>query len=173
MERNELRDVLSRRLRALLEEEAFDLWDLEVTFQSGRTVLQATVERPGGGVTLDECAYWNRKIGRYLEEENLMPGSYVLEVGSPGIERTLTRPEHYARYVGSSLEVKLHDPHEGRRTFRGELRAAGPESIVVEDPEAGTVSLRHAAIRKSHLIVDPWEGMRGQDRHKRARPGSH
>ena len=167
MDRNELRDGLSRRLRALLEEEAFDLWDLEVTFQSGRMVVQVTVERPGGGVTLDECAYWNRKIARYLEAENALPGSYVLEVGSPGIERTLTRPEHYARYIGSSLEVKLHDPREGRRTYRGELRAAGPESIVVEDPEAGTVSLPHAAIRKSHLIVDPWEGMRGKDRHKR------
>ena len=84
MDRNQLRDDLSRRLRALLEEEAFDLWDLEVTFQSGRTVVQVTVERPGGGVTLDECAYWNRKLGRYLEAENVLPGSYVLEVGSPG-----------------------------------------------------------------------------------------
>ena len=167
MDRNVLREDLSQRLRALLEEEAFDLWDLEVTFQSGRIVVQVTVESPGGGVTLDDCTYWNRKIGRYLEEENVLSGSYVLEVGTPGIERTLTRPEHYARYIGSSLEVKLHDPRDGRRTFRGELRAAGPESIVIEDPEVGTVSLPHAAIRKSHLIVDPWEGMRGKDRHRK------
>jgi ribosome maturation factor RimP len=167
MDRNVLRDDLSRRLRALLEEEAFDMWDLEVTFQSGRIVLQVTVERPRGGVTLDDCTYWNRKIGRYLEAENVLSSPYVLEVGTPGIERTLTRPEHYARYVGSSLEVRLHDPRDGRRTFRGELRAAGPESIVVEDQEVGTVSLPHVAIRKSHLIVDPWEGMRGKDRHRK------
>lgn len=167
MDRNVLREDLSQRLRALLEEEAFDLWDLEVTFQSGRMVVQVTVERPGGGVTLDHCTYWNRKFGRYLEAEDVIKGPYVLEVGTPGIERTLTRPEHYARFVGSSLEVKLHDPRDGRRTFRGELRAAGPESIVVEDQEAGTVSLPHAAIRKSHLIVDPWEGMRGKDRHRK------
>jgi len=168
MDRSDLRDSLSQRLRPLLEEEAFDLWDLEVIFQSGRTVVQVTVERPmGAGVTLDDCTYWNRKIGRYLEAENVLPGAYVIEVGSPGIERSLTRPEHYARYVGSSLEVKLHDPREGRRTFRGELRAANLESIVVEDPEAGTVALPHAAIRKSRLIVDPWEGMRGKDRHRK------
>jgi ribosome maturation factor RimP len=167
MDRNELRDDLSRRLQALLEEEAFELWDLDVTFQSGRTVLRAAVERPGGGITLDECAYWNRKLGRYLEAEDVIPGAYVLEVGSPGIERSLTKPEHFARYVGSSLEVRLHDPKDGRRTFRGELRAAGPDSIVVEDPEAGTVALPHAAIRKSHLIADPWEGMRGKDRHRK------
>jgi ribosome maturation factor RimP len=167
MDRNDLRTSLSQRLRALVEEEAFDLWDLEVTFQSGRTMVQVTVDRPNGGVTLDDCAYWNRKIGRYLEAEEILPGSYVLEVASPGIERTLTRPEHYPRYVGSTLEVKLHDPREGRRTFRGELRAVGNDSIVVEDAEVGTVSLPHAAIRKSHLIVDPWEGMRGKDRHRK------
>ena len=168
MERNELREDLSQRLRDLMGEEAFDLWDLEVTFQSGRKVIRITVERPGGGgVTLDDCTYWNRKIGRYLEAENVIPGPYVLEVGSPGIERSLSRPEHYSRYIGSTLEVRLHDPKEGRRTFRGELRMAGPDSIVVEDPEAGTVALPFSAIRRSHLIADPWEGMRGKDRHRK------
>lgn len=162
MDRHELHDELERRLRNLLEEEAFDLWDLEFASQSGRTVVRIDVDRPSG-VTLDECAYWNRKIGRYLEAEDLMPGPYVLEVGSPGIDRVLRRPEHYARYVGSRVEVRLHDPVDGRRTFRGELRAAGAESIVVEDAEAGVVSLPLGAIRKSRVIADPWEGMRGRE----------
>jgi ribosome maturation factor RimP len=166
MDRNELREDLARRLRNVLEEEAFDLWDLELAFQAGRTVVRVFVDRPPG-VTIADCFYWNKKLGRYLEAENVIPGSYVLEVGSPGIERTLTRPEHYARYVGSTLEVRLHDPREGKRTFRGELRAAGQDAIVLEDSDAGTVSLPHAAIRKSHLIADPWEGLRGQERRRK------
>ena len=166
MERNELREELARRFEALLGEESFDLWDLEFASQSGATVVRVFVDRPPG-VTLEDCTYWNRKLGRYLEAEGLFSGRYVLEVGSPGLERTLTRPEHYARFVGSSLEVKLNDPREGRRTFRGELRAAGPDSIVLSDPEAGVVSLPYEAIRKSHLIVDPWEGMRGQERRRK------
>src|SRR5688500_20347097 len=108
MDRNDLRESLSQRLRALLEEEAFDLWDLEVLFQSGRTVVQVTVERPGGGVTLDDCTYWNRKIGRYLEAENVLPGSYVSEEGSHAIERSRTRPGHYSRTVRSQLQGPLH-----------------------------------------------------------------
>ena len=163
MDRIDLREDLTRRLRKLSEEEAFDLWDLEVAFQSGRGVIRIFLDR-APGVTLEDCAYWNKKIGRYLEAENVMPGSYVLEVGSPGIERALTRPEHYGRYVGSSLEVRLHDPADGRRTYRGELRAAGPDGIVLEDAEAGTISLKHAAIRRSRVIADPWEGLRGQER---------
>lgn len=166
MERNQLRDDLARRLQALLNEETFDLWDLEIASQTGRTVIRVFVDRPPG-VTLEDCAYWNKKFGRYLEAENLLQGRYVLEVGSPGLERTLARPEHYARFVGRTVEVRLHDPREGRRTYRGELRAAGADSIVVADPDSGTVSLPYAAIRKSHLIVDPWEGMRGQDRRRK------
>jgi ribosome maturation factor RimP len=156
---NELKDELAARFRELLQEEAFDLWDLEVAAQSGRTVLRVYVDR-GPGVTLEECAYWSRKLARWLEEANLLRGAYVLEVGSPGIERSLTRPEQYARYVGSRVEVRLHEPREGRRTFRGELRAADEASIVVEDPEAGTVSLPLASVRRSHVVADPWEGMR-------------
>jgi ribosome maturation factor RimP len=166
MERNQLREELAQRFRALLEEESFDLWDLEFASQAGATVIRLYVDRQPG-VTLQDCAYWNKKIGRYLEAENLIQGRYILEVGSPGVQRALTRPEHYARYVGATLEVKLHEPREGRRTFRGELRAAGPESIVLSDPDVGTVSLPLGAIRKSHLIVDPWEGMRGQERRRR------
>ncbi len=166
MEWSQLREDLTRRFQALLQEESFDLWDLEFASQAGATVVRVLVDRPPG-VTLQDCAYWNKKIGRYLDDANLIQGRYVLEVGSPGIERALTRPEHYPRYVGATLEVKLHDPRDGRRTFRGELRAAGTDSIVVSDADVGTVSLPYAAIRKSHLIVDPWEGMRGQERRRK------
>jgi len=166
MERNQLREDLAGRFQALLQEESFDLWDLEFASQAGATVVRVFVDSQPG-VTLQDCAYWNKKIGRYLEAENLIQGRYVLEVGSPGIDRALLRPEHYARFVGSMLEVKLNDPRDGRRTFRGELRAAGPDSIVLAAADLGTVSLPYVAIRKSHLTIDPWEGMRGQERRRK------
>jgi ribosome maturation factor RimP len=103
MERGQgqLREELTRRLQALLGEELFDLWDLDLASEAGRTVVRIALDRPTG-VTIADCAYWNKKIGRYLEAENVVPGSYVLEVGSPGIERTLSRPEHFSRFVGRS-----------------------------------------------------------------------
>ncbi len=161
--RSELREELRHRFQAILEEEAFDLWDLEIASQSGRLVLRVFVDRAPGigpGVTVGECSYWNKKLGRYLEAENVVRGAFLLEVGSPGIERALTRPEQYARFVGHRVEVRLHDPKDGRRTFRGELRAAGADSIVVEDGEVGMVSLPLAQVRRSQLIADPWEGLR-------------
>jgi ribosome maturation factor RimP len=157
--RNELKEELADRFRALLEEEGFALWDVEMAAQSGRLLVRVNLDRQPA-VTLEECAYWNRKLARWLEEANLLRGAYVLEVGSPGIERALSRPEHFARYLGSQVEVRLHDPRDGRRTFRGELRAADDRTIVVEDAEAGTVSIPLEAVRRSHVVADPWEGMR-------------
>lgn len=163
MDRHTLKDELVRRLTALLSEEVFDLWDLELVPQSGRTVVRIQVDRPNG-VTLDDCAYWNRKIGRYLDAENLMPGSYVLEVGSPGIERGLSRPEHFARFVGSQVELRLNEPRDGRRTYRGELVEARPDAVTVEDPDAGRVTVPVAEIRRARRVADPWEGLRSQER---------
>jgi len=163
MDRGQLREELTRRLQALLGEEMFDLWDLDLASQAGRTVVRISLDRPTG-VTIADCAYWNKKIGRYLEAENVVPGSYVLEVGSPGIERSLSRPAHFARFVGGSVEVKLHDLHQGRRTFRGELRLAGDQTILLEDPEAGAVSLPYTSIKQAHVVADPWEGLRARER---------
>src|SRR5258705_14007763 len=148
MDRGQLREELTRRLQALLGEEMFDLWDLDLASQSGRTVVRISLDRPTG-VTIADCAYWNKKIGRYLEAENVVPGSYVLEVGSPGIERSLSRPEHFARFVGGSVEVKLHDLHQGRRTFRGELRLEGDPTLLYEEPEAVSVSLTVSSIKQT------------------------
>ena len=163
MDRTQLKDELTRRLQALLGEEMFELWELDLASQSGQTVVRILVDRPTG-VTMADCAYWNKKIGRYLEAEDVVPGSYVLEVGSPGIERPLSRPEHFARYVGRTVEVRLHDLHEGRRTFRGELRQAGEGTILLEDPAVGRVSLPYAAIHRARVLADPWEGLRGKER---------
>jgi ribosome maturation factor RimP len=63
LEWNHLREELARRFRALLEEESFDLWDLEFASQAGGTVVRVLVDRPPR-VTLQDCAYWKKKIGR-------------------------------------------------------------------------------------------------------------
>ena len=149
-------------------EELFDLWELDLAPQPGRIVVRVVVDR-ASGVTLDDCAYWNKKIGRYLEAEDLIPTSYVLEVGTPGIERSLTRPDQFARFVGSRVELRLHDPRDGRRTFRGELVEAGAEGVTVADAEVGRIAVPYGAIRRSHLIVDPWEGLRAQERGPKGR----
>ncbi len=85
--------------------------------------LQVIVDTPEGDgrVTLDECAKVSREIGHALDATDLMPGSYVLEVSSPGMDRVLGRAKDFERAVGRRVSVDLIEPIDGRRHFRGEL----------------------------------------------------
>ena len=93
------------RLRALVlplvEERGLELYDIE---QSGAT-LQILVSGPGG-VDVGALSTLSRAVSRTLDEHDPIPGKYLLEVSSPGLERPLRRPEHYQGAVGSDVTVK-------------------------------------------------------------------
>jgi ribosome maturation factor RimP len=80
-----------------------------------------------------------------------VPGRYVLEVSSPGLDRKLTKVEHFQRFMGEDIRVKLRFPVEGRKNFRGALRAANEENIEVEvDGESHRLSI--ATIEYARLV---------------------
>jgi ribosome maturation factor RimP len=95
---------------------------------TGRS-LQIMAERPDGTMLLDDCAAVSRAISPVLDVEDPIPGSYSLEVSSPGIDRPLVRLEDFERWVGHVARVELKAPlaHHGlagRRRFRGVIAAA-------------------------------------------------
>ncbi|MCB1037955.1 MAG: ribosome maturation factor RimP [Acidimicrobiales bacterium] len=111
----------------------------DIDFNGG--VLRVTVEREGG-VSLDVIAKLTRAISHALDEADPIAGHYTLEVSSPGLERTLRRPEHFAGAVGSLVSLKLRAGAEGDRRVRGTLVTADDDAIVVEvDGEPRTVAL--------------------------------
>ncbi|MGH2810556.1 MAG: ribosome maturation factor RimP, partial [Actinomycetota bacterium] len=103
---------------------------IEVSFKSsrGRSVLSVVVDRPEGAVSMQDVTEVSEAISDALDREDPIEGSYVLEVSSAGIERPLTRPEHFVRYSGREIAVKCLDPIEGRRNFKGVLVSAGHET---------------------------------------------
>jgi ribosome maturation factor RimP len=110
---------------------SLELVDVQVARERGRTILRIAVDK-GGGVTLDDCAEASELIGHVLEREDVMPGPYVLEVMSPGLDRPLKRPEDFRRSVGKRVLVKLQQPFEGRTAYSGILRRAGEDSIELD-----------------------------------------
>ncbi|HEX6259840.1 MAG TPA: ribosome maturation factor RimP, partial [Woeseiaceae bacterium] len=84
------------------------------------------------GVGLEDCETVSRQVSAVLDVEDPVPGHYVLEVSSPGLDRKLTKPAHYQRYVGDDIRVQLRFPIEGRRKFRGKLLAANEQTIQME-----------------------------------------
>lgn len=86
---------------------------------------------PPQGVTIDQCAHLSRLLGLALDVEDIVPGAYVLEVSSPGLERTFFSASQLAGALGTVVDLAFADPpadHPGRRKFRGLLEKADPET---------------------------------------------
>lgn len=122
-------------------------------------LLSLTVERPGtkdpgAGVGIDQCADISRDLSAALDVADLMPGSYRLEVGSPGLERKLYTPDEYSRFAGRTAKVKLTEPLEGQWVVRGELHGLDEQGRVVIDADWGQEAIDPALIESGQLVFE-------------------
>ena len=131
-----------------------ELVDVQYKPEGGRTVLRLLIDRPTGGVTIDELARISRELGHVLEAHDTVPGRYQLECSSPGLNRPLIKPEHFQRAVGQRVRVRMRNPVDGRRQFHGRLAAAGDDTATVDDPDAGTVVLPFTDLERAHIDFD-------------------
>ncbi len=118
--------MLEPPLRAL----GYELVDLEGRI-GGRGLLRLYIDRDPS-VTLADCELVSEQIGAFLDVEDPLPGHYVLEVSSPGIERRLRTMMHFERFLNEEIKVELSKPSDGRRRLRGRLCEAGDQAIAVE-----------------------------------------
>ncbi len=113
------------------------------------------LERPAGetlrlyidhpeGVDLGRCERVTSELRDLLE-------AWSLEVSSPGVDRPLTKPEHFRRFVGRKVKVRTHEPLAGQRNFTGTLSDADDESVSIET-DGGAVRIPLSEIRRSNLI---------------------
>jgi ribosome maturation factor RimP len=105
---------------------------VDVEFRgSGRSrMLRVFLDKPGassgdplGGVTHGDCANFSREFGTILDVEDAVPGSYTLEVSSPGLDRKLTKAREFERFVGSRVKVTTRNPVNNNRYFEGRLES--------------------------------------------------
>ncbi|HET7489011.1 MAG TPA: ribosome maturation factor RimP [Acidimicrobiales bacterium] len=138
----------ANRVRSLVEPalEADGLELVDVLFAGG--VLQVFVDRPGG-IDLDTISAVTTTVSNLLDEHDPVPGHYTLEVSSPGLERPLRRPDHFRRFVGTTVAVKTRPGAEGDRRAKGVLEAADDEGVVV----AGR-RLLYADIERAHTVFE-------------------
>ena len=117
-------------LEPTLQTLGYELIDLDARVGSNGLLRLYIDKEPQ--VTLEDCEFVSRQIGAFLDVEDPLPGQYVLEVSSPGIDRRLRTAEHFARYVGEEVKVEMSSPLEGRRRFRGWLRTVQDETLELE-----------------------------------------
>ncbi|HMD31959.1 MAG TPA: ribosome maturation factor RimP, partial [Candidatus Acidoferrales bacterium] len=102
-----------------------------------------------------DCEKVSHELGVLLDVEELISGptGYVLEVSSPGLDRKLTRPEEFGRFVGRLAKISLSQPVEERTFYEGRL-AGYSEGRVQVDVDGRVVALPFDWIRKAQLVVE-------------------
>lgn len=107
------------------------LWDVVFEKEGAGWYLRYFIDKDAdGGVTIDECEAFSRAMSDLLDEKDPIPQSYTLEVGSPGVERRLTKDWHFGKYLGSDVLVRLIRPVEGERDFIGTLSAYHEDGTI-------------------------------------------
>ncbi len=145
-------DELQKLLEPTVERLGYELTDLEVRLGSKGGLLRITVDKPGG-IDLKDCEKVSSAISALLDVEDPMADNYSLEVSSPGLDRKLTKPDHFQRFEGETLKVTMRFPIDGRRRFRGTLVSSNDENIVVE-VDGESYSLPLAALDTARLVPD-------------------
>jgi ribosome maturation factor RimP len=137
---------LEQMLTPTVEECGVQLYDIEYVKEGGSRILRLFIDKEDG-VDLNDCERVSRAVSDVLDGSDPIPDSYRLQVGSPGIERRLVKPEHFKRYEGHKVLIKLFSPHApqdpdhaesittGRKKFTGILTAYDDGNITLTDEE--------------------------------------
>lgn len=129
----------------------YELWGYEYRPQKQSALLRIFIDAPDG-ITVDDCGVVSNQLSAALDVADLIPVAYILEVSSPGIDRVLFVPEHYARYVGVEIKVRTRMPIEQRRNFVGTLKAAGADGITVQ-VEGKDYDIPYDLIDRGRLVL--------------------
>lgn len=139
----------------VIAREGFELVEVEHVVERGRPVLRLYIDTipPGTkerGVTVDECQVVSRLVSDLLDVEDVIGGTYALEVSSPGLFRPLTKPEHFDRVLGERVKVKTFEKIGDRKVFTGILTRREGQNLVVQ-VDGVEHSLDLAQVAKANL----------------------
>ena len=125
---SKVRDLLEKTVTDL----GYDLWDVEFIKEGGDQVLRITIDSEKG-ISIEDCEKVHRTIDPLLDEADPIQVPYRLEVSSPGIERNLSKPEHFTKCLGGTVEVRLFSAKDGKIAYKGSLVKAEDDSITISE----------------------------------------
>ncbi|HEV2863267.1 MAG TPA: ribosome maturation factor RimP [Pyrinomonadaceae bacterium] len=159
------------RVREIAEraasERGLELVHAEVAGGARTPIVRLFIDKEGG-VTHEDCSEVSRHVGTVLDVEDFIPGTYTLEVSSPGLERGLYRAADYERFAGRPAKLKTRTPVSGQRNFRGRIVGLEGEEVVFDDLTSGQVRIPLSEVAKANLEIDVEEEFRIAEERERA-----
>lgn len=144
--------VLHEQLVTLITSMGYELVGCELQPQGRQMTFRMYIDGKNG-VTLEDCSLVSHQVSAMLDVMDPIQARYSLEVSSPGIDRPLFEIEHFQRFVGSKVKIKLYSPINQRRQFKGVLSRVEGTDIYLQIEEAEEeVKLPFSAIEKANLI---------------------
>lgn len=144
-------DAVAQLALPYVEAAGCTLWDVEYVKEAGEWFLRVYIDK-ADGVSIEDCEAVSRPLSDKLDEADPIEGSYTLEVSSAGADRVLKKPEHFAQFTGSEVDVRLYRAREGRKELTGVLKGYDNGNVTVELP-GGDVTLEKKDVAQVRLHV--------------------
>lgn len=129
------REQLMKLLEPTIERLGYELFDMDVHIAGGGGVLRLFIDSldPDAGIGLEDCETVSRQVSALLDVEDPIPGEYTLEVSTPGLDRRLVKAQHFERFAGSRVKVKLKRLVDGRRNFKAKLVGFDDSNVLLRE----------------------------------------
>ena len=137
----------------IVEEQGFELVDVEYVKEGGTMYLRAYIDKPGG-IAVNDYETVSRALSELLDKEDYIADSYILEVSSPGLGRPLKKEKDFKRSVGKAVEIRLYRAVDRKKEFEGILTAYDDQSVTIEQEDGTEASFERAAIALIRLAFD-------------------
>ena len=129
-----IEEKVQNLLEPIINRLGYDLYDVIYTKEGKDYYLRIFIDKEDG-IGIEDCEKVNNEINDILDEKDLIPESYFLEVSSPGVERLLRKEKHFLKNLGKEINIKLYRPINNKREFRGLLNSFENGIIALQSEE--------------------------------------
>ena len=151
MKMDSLVEKIQFLVKPITDELNYELYHLEFVKEQGENYLRIYIDKPEGRISLTDCEAVSRRVSDMLDVEDPIPDSYYLEVSSPGLNRGLYNDNHYNRYIGHKVLIKLKSAINGTKTINGQLDSVNDENIIVCLEDDSKVEVPKDKIKTTNL----------------------
>jgi ribosome maturation factor RimP len=152
MDRQAIIEELKVIIEDYLKSQRLDLVDFIYRYAGRDLILRILIDKPEGGITLDECAFQNQNISRILDEKDILQTRYILEVCSPGLDRPLKIKNDFLRCINRGVKFFLNESIEGKLELDGVIQRVDDEAVYI-DSEDRILAIPISKISKARQVV--------------------
>ena len=137
----------------IIEANHFELVDVEYVKEGTSWYLRAYIDKEGG-IAVDDCEVISRILSDWLDKEDFIDDSYILEVSSPGLGRPLKKDKDFARSIGKEVDIKLYRARNKEKDFTGILKEYDKDTVTIELEDESRETFERREIALIRLAFD-------------------